>query len=431
MAVSGSSGEDFEPTELELRDLDDNSTWASRNPDKPVIPVRNNYVKLTDAEKITAHARISQGHAKKLELGNDIRTFKANQAQALQEIAEKHGKTLKHVRDLATAETLFKPQRAVTLHNAKLHFLAEEVKMEEGKAPGLISLQERMKTDPDLHELSKEEEEALKQKLMQHKELNAKGARASHRAAAVDYERTLARMHIELGKLHERVGASLFLVGARNHINDTLPPTFIDAGDTAAFFLEQLDMTVNEFARRFQVWSDGRRAEKPKGTHLRNLQLECKCLIAEGLNRILNRKNVGMAYERILPDIEVRHKVRLIGWPENLTFTSPHKITTIPEVQRLRDALVSGACKWVKLTADEHAQAVEKLNVTPKKKRKTRSDKKVVDDAVTNADGSRGSADRGGPPRKRAKKSAASSNQIPPKSREIIPSDEESESGQE
>ncbi|KAF6743087.1 hypothetical protein DFP72DRAFT_859557 [Ephemerocybe angulata] len=118
----------FTPTELELRDHDEVSTWAERNPMKPIIPPKKNKtIKLTDAGKITAHARTQQTRENKERLTADIRKFKEEQARALQEIAERHGRTLEYVQGRATAATGFKQTRAPNLHNAKLHFMAKEI----------------------------------------------------------------------------------------------------------------------------------------------------------------------------------------------------------------------------------------------------------------------------------------------------------------
>ncbi|KAF6743086.1 hypothetical protein DFP72DRAFT_1021381 [Ephemerocybe angulata] len=232
-----------------------------------------------------------------------------------------------------------------------------------------------------------------------------------------------------MANLHERTGATLFLVSARDSVNDTLAPAFGDAGNTSAFFLEHLDMTANEFIRKFQSWCDARRDDsKSKGSLLRVLQLECRCLISEGLNRILKRKNIVMAYENYESQIMVRHKVQLRAWPAGLKFTSPHNLHTIAEVQRLRDALVSGACTWVMLSADEHTAISEKVGEAPKKKRKPRKDKGTKKATAAAVPEPESDAAR---PRKRARKSAIAS-QIPPgpRSASVVPSSDESEGGE-
>ncbi|KAF6745723.1 hypothetical protein DFP72DRAFT_1077152 [Ephemerocybe angulata] len=416
---------EFSPTDLELMDLDDhdNSTWASRNPSKAIIPPRNNYKKLTDAQKITASVRLAQTREKQLQLTEDLGEFKITQARLLQEIAEKHGKSLDYVKGRATAASTFKTPRALNLHNAKLHFLSLEINngFEEGERKNLMEIQHRLKDDPDMCELDKREEDRLLQILQDHKNVQKAGARANHRAAAADYEKTVGRIHEEMGKLHERTGATLFLLGAHDHVDDTLPPTFVDAGNTEAFFLEHIDMTANEFTRKFNSWCESRRnGSKAQGSTLRLLQIECRCLISEGLNRILKRKNVMMAYDQYEAKIMVEHKVQLRGWPENVAWGTPHNLTTIAAVRKLRDALVSGACAWVKLSSQEHEAIVKKVEQAPPKKRKTRSDKgtkKITSDTSKTTDG----------PRKRARKAKkATSSQVPPiRSPSVVPSSDE------
>jgi len=79
--------------------------------------------------------------------------------------------------------------------------------------------------------------------------------------------------------------------------------------------------------------------------------------------------------------IVLAHRVKLVGWPTSLKFANPLEFGVLDDVCTLRDAVKSGACKWVRLTKREASQHQEDLDrgvengEVVQKKRKTRKDK--------------------------------------------------------
>lgn len=56
-----------------------------------------------------------------------------------------------------------------------------------------------------------------------------------------------------------------------------------------------------------------------------------------------------------------KYHVKLIGWPKDIAFTSPTKLTSIQQIREVVNALKCGDCRWMKLTAaeiKEHAKAM-------------------------------------------------------------------------
>lgn len=89
-----------------------------------------------------------------------------------------------------------------------------------------------------------------------------------------------------------------------------------------------------------------------------------------------------MNYTNYETAIVERYRVNLVGW----TFprlVSPSEIGTIDDIRTLRDALKTGACKWVRLSKRElaaHSEAVAQWREDGEvigKKRKERSNKGV------------------------------------------------------
>lgn len=77
-------------------------------------------------------------------------------------------------------------------------------------------------------------------------------------------------------------------------------------------------------------------------------------------------------YERL---ICLKHRVKLRGWPEDIKFDSPYQLGKIDDLEKLRDALRSGECKWVKIKPDEYKELQKKLDAEEPPTRETRSDK--------------------------------------------------------
>lgn len=75
------------------------------------------------------------------------------------------------------------------------------------------------------------------------------------------------------------------------------------------------------------------------------------------------RKQVPMNYANYWTKIVERYHIMLAGWPQNVKFANPSDIATLPELKRLRDALKWKKCHWVRLTAAQVAEQLEKNNV--------------------------------------------------------------------
>lgn len=141
---------------------------------------------------------------------------------------------------------------------------------------------------------------------------------------------------------------------------------------------------------------------------------------------ITGKKGAKMAYSRYQEDIKIRYGVQLRGWPSGVSFVPPSNLHTLQHVRTLRDALRSGACAWVALTAAEKKEAADAAASAPKKTRKPRSDigvKRVVRDE-DEAPTSTAKVKKSARPRKRAKTAAKA--QVPPRrSRSVISSDDD------
>lgn len=108
-----------------------NSSWAARNPNRPIIEPR---VPLNPAQKARANAqrasrKISSLQRKESEeaLHSSIRQLLAEQAQRMNEIALEHGVSVEKVKKLMGGTKHYTASRSAQLENALMHAKAEEV----------------------------------------------------------------------------------------------------------------------------------------------------------------------------------------------------------------------------------------------------------------------------------------------------------------
>ena len=86
-------------------------------------------------------------------------------------------------------------------------------------------------------------------------------------------------------------------------------------------------------------------------------------------------------------------KVKIIGWPASVAFTSPSAIGNLKDMRTLHDGWMTGTTRWVRLVAEEvkeHAEDLERRRDEGEivgKKCKRRSAKKKVSAPSNDTDG--------------------------------------------
>jgi hypothetical protein len=123
-------------------------------------------------------------------------------------------------------------------------------------------------------------------------------------------------------------------------------------------------------------------------------------------------KNIAINYANYETALVEWHHVKLVVWTF-AQFVSPSEISTTDDIRALRNALKSGACKWVRLTKRELADHVATIAERRKggevigKKRKERSDKgkkrKHKDSAMGENDANESADGVAGPSKKPSK----------------------------
>ncbi len=115
-----------------------------------------------------------------------------------------------------------------------------------------------------------------------------------------------------------------------------------------------------------------------------------------------------MSYIHFTRDIEIPYQVSIRKWAHE-RFCNPSDLSNnVPALTKLRDALVSGECHFVKLNDEEHAAVKKKYEgmvadglVPQRKKRKDAGEKRKASALENGEEGSRA------PPAKRARQAEA------------------------
>ena len=130
--------------------------------------------------------------------------FLEKQFNELITFAERHDKKVEHLQKIMNTSSHYKPKRAVNLENAKLHAKSLEINADRasGDCIKLPELRRLVREDPALQNLSKEAEKALKDSVVELRDLKKTGARPLNKACAVDYR-------TEVRDLNDQVSTSI------------------------------------------------------------------------------------------------------------------------------------------------------------------------------------------------------------------------------
>jgi len=184
----------------------DNTTWAARNPTRPILNPRPAPARLTEAQKASKAIAREQKKANAKRLDDDIKRFTEEQHAKLEEIARTHNIKVEKVKDLVGVSTHYKKSRKPTLHNAILHAKAMEVNqgkwlclfqwyvlttlhiqdLPPGQKVKMSELKALAADDEAMQNLTPEEEQDFIDKLTEFREQKTTGVRANNAAAARD-----------------------------------------------------------------------------------------------------------------------------------------------------------------------------------------------------------------------------------------------------
>lgn len=195
------------------------ASHASWNPSRPIIQPRQ---KKNHTNKCSAAAASEVLQEKWAEFIKDLTDFQDKQQKVIQDLAQKHSRKPQYMEAILVQQSLYKKKRAPNIQNAKVFRKAKELnegklslKMstlnmthlnkgrDEGEKLGLSVIQEAVKEDPTLQNLSPEEEKELVREFEEVKAVKKTGVRISNRAANLDYQQTVTRIENKVGFTHK------------------------------------------------------------------------------------------------------------------------------------------------------------------------------------------------------------------------------------
>ena len=197
--------------------LADRTTWAKRNPSANVQPLTEPKRKLTHAEKATRKIASAQKKQSQAALNAAIAEYLQQRAEKFEEIATAHNVKVSKVVSMVEASTHYKKERAVALQNAIAHHMSEKINgcefscpccfdhinmncpaLAAGERKTLAELKEMVLTDPDIQNMTKEDEQELIDALKEYREEKKRNARPNNKSAARDITATMDRITDEV-----------------------------------------------------------------------------------------------------------------------------------------------------------------------------------------------------------------------------------------
>ncbi|KAJ7116170.1 hypothetical protein C8R43DRAFT_1138035 [Mycena crocata] len=328
-----------------------NTSHRSRDPSRPVIPVRKHRaaapgknVRATATKRREQHSKRTRG------LNEDLKIWAGERHERAQELSVKHDIKLKEVLRRMINPSTFKAQRAPSLYNAKISRIMADLNADLplGERFKMPQVKAMVKRDPSmLTKFSEEEEEELMQE-------------ARDKA---DAKATLLRLTREIMALAERCGMIGFAIFTRGHLHDLTIPVSIQSWGALDFFREAYKKDPADVAAAFELWAVGRDREHVNPDGLIPMQKECTATMHEGLVRELKVTKVAMNFANYIKAMVYGKGVGLIGWPKGVPFKRMSLQSSIGPLCKLRDTLRAGTCRWkARLSDDEKEELAAKFD---------------------------------------------------------------------
>ncbi|KAG1859023.1 hypothetical protein DFJ58DRAFT_726481 [Suillus subalutaceus] len=413
--ASSPGGEESLPEPL--RDAN-SSTWAARNPTRPMIHRQTPPPRLSDAQKASRKIKKDQRTEITKHLHDAVAKHLQEQKNGVELLSLAHNVTPKQINDIISHQTKYCTARKVHLNNALIHAKAKE--MNSGQPNGLrytlVELREMVAQDPQMQDLTKGEKATYIAALSQHREQKVSSVRANNMATARDVLVMTERVVKELDDLRICTGTYGTLFVVQGHINDTIQSTMHGTDNSEDFWEDVYDSPMTDFLRQYEQWACTQNQNLNERDSLETVRKQALKLIVRGLVAMTGKRDIMMNYNNY----------------ETAIIETPSNIRTVGEIRKLRDALKDRTCYWAALTPAEVKVHSAELDARysagqvvwqPRKKRSdagiTRKRKAPPTTGQAHKENRR--------PSKKVKKNASAQHREAPKSAEFIESSDEEE----
>jgi hypothetical protein len=103
------------------------SSWAARNPSRPIIRPRTPPPRLTEAQKASRKIKMDQKKEKTKRLYDAVAEYLDEQKIKIETLSRAHSVTPKHINDIIGSQTKYRTSRKTQLTNALVHAKAKEM----------------------------------------------------------------------------------------------------------------------------------------------------------------------------------------------------------------------------------------------------------------------------------------------------------------
>ncbi|KAK0486792.1 hypothetical protein EDD18DRAFT_1360461 [Armillaria luteobubalina] len=331
-------------------------TWASHNPEKPVIPKQQRQLQ-----------KGQNGEARKIneqwmKMAEEIDAAQDRYHEELKGIAMKYDRSFEAIINLVSYSSRYKKHQIPSLYLAKVSAKAEEVNKEKcvsNKVP-LARIQEMIQEEEkhSLHGgLTREEEEALLERLKEKREV-----------------KVVLGVNQEINGLAHHTSAHFVGFVSHSNIHDKFLPALItDLSALLSFFKRIIGISAEDMLVKFEQFFCAHlnmNAREDSNT----VRSQCTELILQ--ENITGEPSIWMNYVHYDMDIVAQHHVQLEGWPMGIKFEKLANLKNLQDLRRLQDALQTTVCKWVQMLKrqiDEHTTELSHHKAegeTVKKKRR-------------------------------------------------------------
>ncbi|KAJ6487576.1 hypothetical protein C8R45DRAFT_929836 [Mycena sanguinolenta] len=343
--------DDSEDEDVELPAVPGLTTWAKRNPGKPILCPRVRPKRgIGPEQRRTLYDRAKSRKNRIAALNEDIVSLNRSRHEMVHELSAKHKFKAKLVKQRLLGATSFKPQRKPSLFRAKIHYLSKVLNdvtgLEQHERLSLHEIWKMVGTYPDFQNMSREFKAQLLDELAAHRSTKKTGTRAANKAVSQDASYTVKRINTEIQNLYERCGMYGFAVVSKGHVQDKTIPYIMESAGSGDFIREILGIDPMDLVTKFEQWCCSRDLGFTGVDTLQSMRKEVTRMVKEGLMIASKRKKIAMNYERYVKVVILGHGVIIVGWPKGIDFTSPTHISSVDDMRKLRDAWKDGSCRW-------------------------------------------------------------------------------------
>ncbi|KAF7351473.1 hypothetical protein MSAN_01579500 [Mycena sanguinolenta] len=345
---------DDDDDDAALPDVPGLTTWAKRNPGKPVLRSKPKQA-IRPEQRRTLEDRAKSKKKRMVELQADIAQLNRARVSMIDELAVKHRFKLKLVKQQISASTAFKKSRKPSLIRAKIHYLTKV--LNEGLAKNerfsLHEIRRRVANYPEFRNMSREFKTQLLKDLEEHRSTRKTGTRATNKAVAQDAAHVMKKLDEEIRNLFERRGMYGIAIFSKGHVQDKALPHILESASASNFIRETLKIDPMDLVAKFEQWCCSRDLGFTGVDTLPSMRKEVTRMVKGGLRIASKKEKCVMNYERYFKVVILGYGVIIVGWPKGIDFVSPTYISSVDDMRKLRDAWRDGTCHWKILSVRE------------------------------------------------------------------------------